>query len=66
MRTVAGGQKITYVINPRHACTARVTVLVLCVSVFPSAGANLRTGADSCLTEGTSGLSGILFTKIRI
>ena len=66
------------VFNPRHACTARVTVVIpqrtctrelsyssLCVSVCPSAGANLGTGTSRCLTEGTSGLSGTTFCSLE-
>ena len=37
----------------------------VCLSVRLSCLANLRTGASRRLTEGTSGLSGILFTKIQ-
>ena len=47
----------------------RVTAVVLCVylsvSVCLSAAANLQTGANRRLTEGTSGLSGTFFTKIE-
>ena len=58
---------ILCVVNPRRACAARVTVLVLCVCVCVhlSHRANLRTGASRRLTEGTSGLSGTFFTKVK-
>ena len=54
--------KQSTIINPRRACAARFTVLVLCVCLFHRA--NLRTGASRRLTEGTSGLSGTFFTKV--
>jgi len=51
---------------PQCACATRVTVLVLCVCVCVcvcvSHQANLRSGASTRLTKGTSGLSGTFFT----
>ena len=46
-------------INPRRTCTARVTVVVLCVCLSASPHSNLQTGASRCQTEGTSGTSGL-------
>ena len=55
----------SHMINPRHACATRVTVLVLCVCLCLSHRANLQTGASRRLTEGTSGLSSTFFTKVK-
>ena len=84
-REVSGAPTFTYwnlgryIINPQHACAARVTVVNpqrayargllqlshVSVCLCPSAGANLGTGASRRLTEGTSGLSDTSFTIIK-
>ena len=51
----------------RQRITAVVPCVCVCVCVFVCvfAGANLWTGTSRHLTEGTSGLSGTFFTKIK-
>ena len=77
--SIGEGMAELSVFNPRCACAARVTVVnprrtcakglsysSVCVSVGPSAGANLGTGTSRCLTEGTSGLSSTFFTTFSL
>ena len=47
---------------PEGYCSCPVCV---CLSVCPSAGANLETGTSIHLSEGTSSLSSTFFTKIQ-
>ena len=42
-------------------CLSVCMYVCVCLSV----GANLQIGASSCLTEGTSSLSGIFFTELK-
>ena len=42
-----------------------LSCVCVCVCVCVSHRANLRTGASRRLTEGTSGLSGTFFTKVK-
>ena len=48
---------ILSIINPRHACAARVTVIVSCVSVCLSAHAILAVHAIKSITKDTIVLS---------
>ena len=63
--------RLMAIINPRRACTARVTVhvVVLCVFVCVCLSVrlhpNLWTGTSRHLTEDTSGLSGTFFTNMK-
>ena len=52
-------------INPWHACTARVTVVVLCVHVSVYPHSNLWTGTSRCQTEGTSTTSGLHALNVK-
>ena len=58
-RLVQNGVKLYILINPRHACAARVTVVVscVCVSVCLSAHAILAVCAISSITKDTIVLS---------
>ena len=60
---------ICIIINPRHACAARFTVVVLCVCVCVCLSVrphpNLQTDASRHQTQGTSGTSGLHASKIK-